>query len=395
MKAIISGGGTGGHIFPAIAIANAIKARYVDADILFVGANGRMEMEKVPAAGYRIEGLNIAGFQRRLTWKNFTFPFKLWKSLQRAKRIIQEFKPDVVIGVGGYASGPTLQMATKLGIPCLIQEQNSYPGITNKILSKKVQKICVAYDGMEKFFPAEKVVFTGNPIRQDISDLPNKYNESTQYFNFPRVDNDNVIARANARSNPDLDCFASLAMTEKQTDITRKKTLLVIGGSLGARTINESIFAMLPELAKMDLQVIWQTGKNFDTTTVDTKKYPNIHITQFISRMDLAYSIADFIVSRAGALSISELCVVGKPAILVPSPNVAEDHQTKNAMALVNQNAALLVADKDAKTSLFSTISDVLNNPDLQHNLSQNISKLAKTDAAERIADIINNIKEL
>ena len=387
MKIIISGGGTGGHIFPAIAIANAIKARHADVDILFVGANGRMEMEKVPMAGYRIEGLNIAGFQRRLTWKNLTFPFKLWKSLQRAKKIIQEFKPDVVIGVGGYASGPTLQMATKLRIPCLIQEQNSYPGITNKILSKRVQKICVAYDGMEKFFSAEKIVFTGNPIRQDISNLENKYDEATQYFNFPSKANDSVIARANARSNLDLDCFASLAMT-------RKKTLLVIGGSLGARTINESLSAMLPELAKMDLQVIWQTGKNFDTTTVDTEKYPNSHITQFISRMDLAYSIADFIVSRAGALSISELCVVGKPAILIPSPNVSEDHQTKNAMALVNQNAGLLVADKDARTSLLSTISDLLSHSELQNSLSENIKKLAKTDAVERIADIIDQIKK-
>ncbi|MDR0437824.1 MAG: undecaprenyldiphospho-muramoylpentapeptide beta-N-acetylglucosaminyltransferase [Bacteroidales bacterium] len=368
MKVIISGGGTGGHIFPAIAIANAIKAKHSEADILFVGANGRMEMEKVPQAGYRIEGLNIAGFQRRLTWKNLTFPFKLWKSLQRAKKIIKEFNPDVVIGVGGYASGPTLQMATKLRIPCLIQEQNSYPGITNKLLSKKVQKICVAYEGMEKFFPSEKIVFTGNPIRQDISDLPNKYNEAQQYFNFP------CRGVSHTPNNP--------------------KTLLVIGGSLGARTINESLSAMLPELAKTNLQVIWQTGKNFDITIVDTKKYPNVHITQFITRMDLAYSLADFIVSRAGALSISELCVVGKPSILIPSPNVSEDHQTKNAMALVNQNAALFVADKDAKTLLFSTISDLLNNTESQHTLSQNISKLAKTDSAKQIADIVDKIKK-
>jgi UDP-N-acetylglucosamine--N-acetylmuramyl-(pentapeptide) pyrophosphoryl-undecaprenol N-acetylglucosamine transferase len=389
MKIIISGGGTGGHIFPAIAIANAVKARHPEADILFVGANGRMEMEKVPAAGYRIEGLTIAGFQRRLTWKNLTFPFKLLKSLQRAKKIIQDFKPDVVVGVGGYASGPTLRVASKLGIPCLIQEQNSYPGMTNKLLSKNVQKICVAYDGMEKFFPSEKIVFTGNPIRQDISDLANKRDEAEQYFNFSHKADDSVIARADARSNPD--CFASLAMTETQAT---KKTLLVIGGSLGARTINESLFAMLPELAKTDLQVIWQTGKSFDTTTVDTKQFPNVHITQFISRMDLAYSLADFIVSRAGALSVSELCVVGKPAILIPSPNVSEDHQTKNAMALVSQNAALLVTDKEAKTSLFSVISDLLSNTELQTTLSQNILKLAKTDAANHIADIIDQIKK-
>ncbi|MCL2682277.1 MAG: undecaprenyldiphospho-muramoylpentapeptide beta-N-acetylglucosaminyltransferase [Bacteroidales bacterium] len=367
MKVIISGGGTGGHIFPAIAIANAIKAKHSEAEILFVGANGRMEMEKVPAAGYRIEGLNIAGFQRRLTWKNLTFPFKLWKSLQRAKKIIREFNPDVAIGVGGYASGPTLQMATKLRIPCLIQEQNSYPGITNKILSKNVQKICVAYEGMDKFFASEKIVFTGNPIRQDISDLSNKYDEAQQYFNF---------SNRRGEVHP------------------RPKTLLVIGGSLGARTINESLSAMLPELAKTDLQVIWQTGKNFDISSVDTKQFPNIHTMQFITRMDLAYSIADFIVSRAGALSISELCVVGKPAILIPSPNVSEDHQTKNAMALVNQNAALFVADKDAKTLLFSTITKLVNDLELQQNLSQNILKLAKTDAAKQIADIVDNIKK-
>jgi UDP-N-acetylglucosamine--N-acetylmuramyl-(pentapeptide) pyrophosphoryl-undecaprenol N-acetylglucosamine transferase len=366
MKVIISGGGTGGHIFPAIALANAIvgAGHAQPEDILFVGANGRMEMEKVPAAGYRIEGLTIAGIQRKLTLKNIVqnlmLPFKILKSNRRAKQIIREFNPDIAIGVGGYASYPTLSMAASLGIPCLIQEQNSYPGIVNKQLKNKVQKICVAYDGMNRFFPSEKIVFTGNPIRQDISDLNNKRDEAARYF--------------------DVDLS--------------KKTLLVIGGSLGARTINESLFAMLDDLANTDLQVIWQTGKNFDIASVDIKKYPNIHITQFITRMDLAYSIADFIVSRAGALSISELCVVGKPAILIPSPNVSEDHQTKNAMALVNQNAALFVADKDAKTSLFSTISELINNTELQNNLSQNILKLAKTDAAKHIADIIDNIKK-
>lgn len=364
MKAIISGGGTGGHIFPAIAIANAIKAKHSDAEVLFVGANGRMEMEKVPAAGYRIEGLNIAGIQRKFTiqnvLKNLMLPFKIWQSNQRAKQIIRTFNPDVVIGVGGYASFPTLRMAARLKIPCLIQEQNSYPGIVNKRLKHKVQKICVAYNGMERFFPSEKLVFTGNPIRQDISDLHNKRDEAASYFDV----------------NP------------------AKKTLLIIGGSLGARTINESLSAMLPELAQTDLQVIWQTGKNFDLASVDTKLHPNIHIMPFITRMDLAYSIADFIVSRAGALSISELCAVGKPAILIPSPNVSEDHQTKNAMALVNQNAALFVADKDAKTALFSTISELVNNITLQNNLSQNILKLAKTDAAKQIADIVDSIKK-
>ncbi|MDR2907644.1 MAG: undecaprenyldiphospho-muramoylpentapeptide beta-N-acetylglucosaminyltransferase [Bacteroidales bacterium] len=364
MKIIISGGGTGGHIFPAIAIANAIKAKYPNADILFVGANGRMEMEKVPAAGYRIEGLDIAGIQRTLTLrnilKNLMLPFKILKSNRRAKQIIQQFNPDVVIGVGGYASFPTLNMASKLKIPCLIQEQNSYPGVVNKRLKNKVQKICIAYDDVRKYFPSEKIVFTGNPIRQDISDLNHKRDEAAIYFNVDST----------------------------------KKTLLVIGGSLGARTINESLLAMLPELAQTDLQVIWQTGKNFDISAVDTQKHPNIHIMPFITRMDLAYSIADFIVSRAGALSISELCMVGKPAILIPSPNVSEDHQTKNAMALVNQNAALFVADKDAKTALFSTISDLLNNAELQVNLSQNISKLAKTDAAKQIADIVDSIKK-
>jgi UDP-N-acetylglucosamine--N-acetylmuramyl-(pentapeptide) pyrophosphoryl-undecaprenol N-acetylglucosamine transferase len=386
MKVIISGGGTGGHIFPAIAIANAIKVKHSDAEILFVGANGRMEMEKVPVAGYRIEGLDIAGIQRKLTLKNIVhnlkLPFKILKSNQRAKQIIREFKPDVAIGVGGYASYPTLNMAASLDVPCLIQEQNSYPGIVNKQLKNKVQRICVAYEGMDKFFPSEKIVFTGNPIRQDISDLNSKRDEAAQYFSI----------------NP------------------TKKTLLVIGGSLGARTINESLFGMLDELANTGLQVIWQTGKNFDVenyhsrhcepqakqpkkTQVDCfgrsalAKTDGIHVTQFITRMDLAYSIADFIVSRAGALSISELCVVGKPAILIPSPNVSEDHQTKNAMALVNQNAALFVADKDAKISLFSTISDLMNNSELQNNLSQNILKLAKTDAAKQIADIVDDIK--
>ena len=364
MKIIISGGGTGGHIFPAIAIANAIKAKHPEAEILFVGANGRMEMEKVPAAGYRIEGLNIAGFQRRLTWKNLTFPFKLWKSLQRAKKIIKEFKPDVVIGVGGYASGPTLQMATKLGIPCLVQEQNSYPGITNKILSKKVQKICVAYDGMEKFFPSEKIVFTGNPIRQDISDLANKRDEATKYFGIDPT----------------------------------KKTLLVIGGSLGARTINESLSAMLSGQHRgkaLDLQVIWQTGKNFVefrdfVEALDggrrSQRFTKHHITQFITRMDLAYSLADFIVSRAGALSISELCVVGKPAILIPSPNVSEDHQTKNAMALVNKNAALLIRDNETVEKLLPYTIELINNEDKIKELQKNILEFAKPDADVVIA---------
>lgn len=362
-KVIISGGGTGGHIFPAIAIANAIKLKYPNSEILFVGAEGKMEMEKVPAAGYKIVGLPIMGIQRKLTLQNLKVPFKLLYSLIKARKIIKEFKPNVVVGVGGYASGPLLKIATSMGVPALLQEQNSYPGVTNKILAKKVQKICVAYNGMEQFFPKEKIVFTGNPVRQDIVDLGNK--------------------RAKG-----LDTFGLSA---------DKKVVLVIGGSLGARTINESIDAGLDLISENNIQLLWQTGKGFaDKAAESVAKYINKGIVTmpFITTMDLAYAVADVVVSRAGALSVSELCLTHKPSILVPSPNVAEDHQTKNAMALVNQNAAILVKDVDAKNELIPELIRLVNHSATQEQLKQNIKSLAKPNAASQIADeVIKLIK--
>jgi UDP-N-acetylglucosamine--N-acetylmuramyl-(pentapeptide) pyrophosphoryl-undecaprenol N-acetylglucosamine transferase len=325
-RVIISGGGTGGHIFPAIAIADEIKRRNPKAEILFVGANGKMEMEKVPAAGYKIEGLTIAGFQRKITFSNFLLPFKIIASLWNAIKIIKSFKPQVVIGVGGYASGPTLQAALFLKIPTLIQEQNSFPGKTNKILSGKVTAICTAYDGLEKFFPKNKIVLTGNPVRKEMVEIEGKRKEAFEFYGL--------------NSN--------------------KKTILVIGGSLGARTLNESIKSYLQELQKNNIQVLWQCGKIYvDTLTkeLEQKDLNGIKMVQFISRMDLAYSLADVIISRAGAISVSELCLVKKPVILVPSPNVAEDHQTKNAMALVNKNAAVLVKDCEAKEQLVKPVA--------------------------------------
>lgn len=356
VKIIISGGGTGGHIFPAIAIANAIKLKYPDSEILFVGAEGKMEMEKIPAAGYKIIGLPIMGIQRKLTLQNLKVPFKLLFSLLKARKVIKEFKPDVVVGVGGYASGPLLKIATSMGVPALLQEQNSYPGVTNKILSKKVQKICVAYHGMEQFFPKEKIIFTGNPVRQDIVDLSNKRAKGLEQF-------------------------------ELSAD---KKVVLVIGGSLGARTINESIEAGLENIVNNNIQLLWQTGKGYTDKAADSvKKYAEKGIVTmpFITTMDLAYAVADVVISRAGALSVSELCLSEKPSILVPSPNVAEDHQTKNAMALVNQKAAILVKDVDAKTALIPALLDLLNSTTLQQELKTNIKQLAKPNAAEHIAD--------
>ena len=363
-KIIISGGGTGGHIFPAIAIANAIKIKYPNAEILFVGAEGKMEMEKVPAAGYKIIGLPIMGIQRKLTLQNLKVPFKLIYSLIKAKKIIKEFKPNVVVGVGGYASGPLLKIATKMGVPALLQEQNSFPGITNKLLAKKVQKICVAFDGMEQFFPKEKIIFTGNPVRQDIVDLSNKKAKGLEQFNLS----------------------------------ANKKVILVIGGSLGARVINESIEAGLEEFAKNNIQLLWQTGKGYaDKATDAVKKYNNKGIVTmpFISNMDLAYAVADIVISRAGALSVSELCLTAKPSILVPSPNVAEDHQTKNAMALVNHNAAILVKDIGAKTELIPALLNLIYNSELQEKLTTNIKQLAKPNAAEIIAEeVIKLVKK-
>ena len=360
LKVIISGGGTGGHIFPAIAIANAIKLEHPNAAILFVGANGKMEMEKVPAAGYPIKGLDVVGFHRKKLWKNFSFPFKLLKSLKAAKTIVKEFKPDIAIGVGGYASGPLLKMAGRLGVPTLLQEQNSYAGITNKLLAKKAKKICVAYENMEKFFPKEKIVITGNPVRCDIVSVENKRSEALSHF--------------------DLDA--------------KKKTILIIGGSLGARTINNSIKNKLQELEDSGHQLLWQTGKIYideiKETTVSSIK--NIKPMAFISRMDLAYAVADVVISRAGALSVSELCLVKKPVILVPSPNVAEDHQTKNAMSLVNKKAAMLVKDVDSPNILVQTVLSLLGNSVEMAELSNQISVLGKPNAA---IDIKNEVMKL
>jgi len=358
MKVIISGGGTGGHIYPAIAIANALKHKIIDIEILFIGAKDRMEMEKVPAAGYLIKGLWISGLQRKITIRNLLFPFKVISSLFQARKIIEEFKPDVVIGVGGYASGPTLRAATNKKIPTLIQEQNSFPGITNRMLASKVNKICVAYEGMEKFFPEKKIILTGNPVRQNIIDITTDRNKAADFFGID----------------------------------AGKKTVLVIGGSLGARTINESIQEMIQDLVNADIQLIWQTGKYyFPSAQIITYKFESngIKAYEFISQMDYAYTIADVIISRAGAIAISELCIVGKPVILVPSPNVAEDHQNKNAIALVNRNAAILVKDSDAEDMLKQTLFDLISDNDLQIKLSTNIKKLAYTDAADKITDVI------
>jgi UDP-N-acetylglucosamine--N-acetylmuramyl-(pentapeptide) pyrophosphoryl-undecaprenol N-acetylglucosamine transferase len=358
---IISGGGTGGHIFPAIAIANALKRIDPKAEILFVGASGRMEMEKVPAAGYKIIGLDIQGIQRGSIVKNLMFPFKVFNSLRKASRIIRDFKPDAAIGVGGYASGPLLFAASLSGIPTLIQEQNSYAGVTNKLLAKRAKKICVAFDGMEKFFPADKIIKTGNPIRKESVDIAGK----------------RLSAMELLRLSPD------------------KKTILVTGGSLGARTLNNSILAGLDKIIAADVQVIWQTGKVYYKGIIEKlgeDYHPNVRIMEFLNRMDLAYAAADVIISRAGAGTIAELCVVKKPVILVPSPNVAEDHQTKNALALVQENAALMVADRDAEAKLVDTALTLLNDKDKQKTISTNIGKLALPDADDVIAKEIIQI---
>jgi UDP-N-acetylglucosamine--N-acetylmuramyl-(pentapeptide) pyrophosphoryl-undecaprenol N-acetylglucosamine transferase len=363
LKFIITGGGTGGHIFPAIAIADALKRRLPQAQILFVGAKGRMEMEKVPAAGYQITGLWISGLQRRITTQNLLFPLKVISAYIKARSIIHIYKPDAVIGVGGYASGPTLRAAISMKIPTIIQEQNSYAGLTNKLLAPGVKKICVAYQGMEKYFPAERIVITGNPVRRDITALEAKRAEALSFFGL-RAD---------------------------------KPILLVIGGSLGARTINESIMNSLSLLFANGLQVIWQTGNAFAekaAEAVEKNAGQGIRTFSFITRMDMAYAAADMIVSRAGAIAISELCLVGKPAILVPSPNVAADHQTKNAMALAEKNAALLVRDSMAREELGLQIVTLANDALLKQQLSANITQLAFPDAADRIAtEIIGCIK--
>jgi UDP-N-acetylglucosamine--N-acetylmuramyl-(pentapeptide) pyrophosphoryl-undecaprenol N-acetylglucosamine transferase len=356
MKYIISGGGTGGHIFPAISIANAIKERDKDAEILFVGAIGRMEMERVPLAGYSIEGLPVRGFNRKNLLKNIGVLIDLQKSISKAKKIIRDFRPDIAIGVGGYASAPTLKAASGFGVPTLLQEQNSYAGVTNKMLASKASKICVAYEGMEKFFPAEKIVLTGNPVRQDLFNVPPKAKEAYDFFGLD----------------------------------SEKKTLLIVGGSLGARTINQSVTAELEALAKSAIQVIWQTGKFYiEKAHMDAEKYENKEfiVTDFVSRMDYAYSVADLIISRAGASSISELCLLAKPVILVPSPNVAEDHQTKNALALVNKNAAVMVRDHEAVSKLIPTALEWIRNENKLNELTGNIILLAQKDSANRIVD--------
>jgi len=355
IKVILSGGGTGGHIFPAVAIANAIKAAIPDVEIMFVGAKGRMEMEKVPAAGYPIKGLWISGLQRRLTLDNLSFPIKMIYSFLKAGSIIRQFKPDVAIGTGGYASWPTLSAAASRGIPTFIQEQNSFPGITNKKLAKKAHLIFVAYEGMEKYFQESKIRLVGNPIRQDIAM--------------------NKITRNNACEFFGLD--------------PAKKTVLIIGGSLGALTINQSIRGSLPLFAENGLQVLWQTGKSYSGLAADAILADSDarQVTMpFIARMDMAYAAADLVVSRAGAIAISEICAVGKPCILVPSPNVAEDHQTKNAMALAGKNAALMVADKDAIHELGAKVIELADDENLQNMLRENILKMAYQDAASTIA---------
>lgn len=357
-KFIISGGGTGGHIFPALSIADGLKKRFPDCEILFVGAEGKMEMEKVPVAGYPITGLPVAGFHRGEIWRNLSFLPKLIKSLMKARRVVKDFKPDVVIGVGGYASGPTLRQANSMGIATVLQEQNSYAGVTNKILGRKARKICVAYDKMDRFFPSEKIVYTGNPVRSGLLGNSDK-KEASEYFGT----------------------------------VPGEPVILVLGGSLGARTINQSIAGKLEKIKNSEVQVIWQTGKyyyNDIKTLLDKIEVPNLKVYEFISRMDLAYSLSDVVISRAGAGTISELCIVGKPSILVPSPNVSEDHQTHNAMSLVEKDAAILVRDADSVNDLVDNALDLVNDKDRCDVLSQNIKKLATPDATKDIVNVIS-----
>lgn len=357
LRIIISGGGTGGHIFPAIAIANAIKNQHPEAKILFVGALGRMEMQRVPAAGYEIKGLPICGFDRKHLLKNIAVLYKIWKSQRIAKKIIKAFRPMVAVGVGGYASGPTLNICAGMGIPCLIQEQNSYAGVTNKLLAKKAAKICVAYDGMERFFPANKIIKTGNPVRQALIETEHTHEDALKTFGLD----------------------------------PNKKTILLMGGSLGAKTINESVWQHLDLIKEGDVQLIWQTGKIYHSEIVERLKaygeLPMLQVMDFINDMGLAYRAADLVVSRAGASSISEFCLIGKPVILIPSPNVAEDHQTKNAMALVEKKAAILVRDSDAPQTLLRTAIDTVNNEECLKILSQQILKLGLKDSANAIAE--------
>ncbi|GAB3730260.1 undecaprenyldiphospho-muramoylpentapeptide beta-N-acetylglucosaminyltransferase [Hymenobacter agri] len=352
LRFIISGGGTGGHIFPAVAIANELRRRLPDAEILFVGANGRMEMTRVPEAGYKIVGLDITGLQRRLTPQNLLFPVRVFRSVRKAGKLIEEFRPDAVVGVGGYASAPVLLAATSRAIPALIQEQNSYAGLVNKLLAKRVNRICVAYDGMEKFFPADKLVLTGNPVRAEIA--RGNRAEALHFFGLD----------------------------------PSKKTLLVIGGSLGARTLNQATAAALARLREAGIQLLWQTGKlYFPEAQQQADQAAGLHALEFIQRMDLAYAAADVVISRAGALSVSELCLTGKASILVPSPNVAEDHQTKNALALVGKGAAVLITDEHAAERLYDEALRLLSDPARQEQLSSRVRELARPDATVTIVD--------
>jgi len=367
LKFIVSGGGTGGHIYPAIAIANELKLRFPDCDILFVGASDKMEMQKVPQAGYPIKGLWIAGIQRRLTFDNSLFPLKLMSSLLKSRTIIRDFKPNVAIGTGGFASGPLLRVAAFAKIPTVIQEQNSYPGITNRWLSRKADKICVAYENLERFFPRHKIIFTGNPVRQDLLDIRGKEKEARAYFNL-------------------------------EEDI---KVVLVLGGSLGARRINQLIAKELVNFASQNVQVIWQCGKFYfeeykkfgrdfiDPANSKQTTASNVQVLSFIDRMDLVYAAADVVISRSGASSVSELCIIGKPVIFIPSPNVAEDHQTKNAQAIVDKKGALMLKEVELDTQFTQTFNNLIADENLQRNLSENIQKLAKVHATQEIVDEI------
>ncbi|WP_339627152.1 undecaprenyldiphospho-muramoylpentapeptide beta-N-acetylglucosaminyltransferase [uncultured Winogradskyella sp.] len=360
-KFILSGGGTGGHIYPAIAIADELKLRYPNAEFLFVGASDRMEMDKVPQAGYKIEGLWISGIQRKLTLRNLAFPLKLIVSLLRSKKIIKTFKPNVVIGTGGFASGPLLQMATSKKIPTLIQEQNSYPGVTNKLLAKKVNTICVAYEGLEQFFPKQKIKITGNPIRKDLLEVKSKHIEGKDAF----------------------------------TLIHSKKTLLVLGGSLGARRINELIEANIGFFESQNIQVLWQCGKLYYNQYKHYNQLPNVQVHAFLNTMDLAYAAADVIISRAGAISVSELCIVGKPVIFIPSPNVAEDHQTKNAKSIADKNAAILIKEKDLDSQFQTVFAALFLDDEQQHQLSKNIKNLAFVNATNAIVNEVEKLLQI
>ena len=364
MNIIISAGGTGGHIFPAIAVADELKRQDPSVKILFVGAEGKMEMERVPKAGYAIEGLWIAGLQRRLTIKNvilnLQLPFKVMTSMMQVRRILSAFKPDVVVGFGGFASGPTLKAAASMGIPTILQEQNSYAGVTNKLLAQKAKKICVAYEGLEKFFPSQKLIVTGNPVRADIMDIKSKYTEGVNYFSLDK----------------------------------NKKTIVVLGGSLGAKSLNMAMEANAKLIGNQsNIQIVWQCGRLYEEDFKNGRAahLSNVQMRPFIDRIDLAYAVADVIIARAGALTISELCLAGTPCVLVPSPNVAEDHQTKNAMALVNKKAAILVRDKEATAKMITTALEVIGNQELMSELSKNILSLSKPNAAKDIVKVVIN----